>query len=41
LLVAVVVTAISAFLEFANPGNYWLLFEDVLPPWLPDSGRWR
>jgi len=38
LLVAVVVTAISAFLEFANSGNYWLLFEDVSSTVAPGFG---
>jgi EAL domain-containing protein (putative c-di-GMP-specific phosphodiesterase class I) len=38
LLVAVVVTAISAFLEFANPGNHWLLFEDISSVVAPGAG---
>ncbi|HEX7431161.1 MAG TPA: EAL domain-containing protein, partial [Candidatus Limnocylindrales bacterium] len=38
LLVAVVVTAISAVLEFANPGNYWVLFEDISTAVAPGAG---
>jgi len=38
LLVAVVVTAISAVLELANPGNYWVLFEDISTAVAPGAG---
>jgi len=38
LFVAVVVTAISAILEFANPGNRWLLFEDISCVVAPAAG---
>jgi hypothetical protein len=29
LTVGLIVTAVSSVLEFLNPGNYWLLFEDI------------
>ena len=38
LLGALVVTAVSAILELANPGNYWLLFEDVSAAVAPGAG---
>jgi EAL domain-containing protein (putative c-di-GMP-specific phosphodiesterase class I) len=38
LLVAVVVTAVSALLEVANPGNYWVLFEDLSAVVAPGAG---
>jgi len=38
LLGAVLVTALSGLLEFTNPGNYWLLFEDVSAAVAPGAG---
>jgi len=38
LLAAVVVTGVSALLEVANPGNYWVLFEDLSAVVAPGAG---
>src|ERR1035437_4910920 len=38
LLAGLLVTAVSAVLEFANPGNYWLLFEDISSAVAPGAG---
>ena len=38
LLIGLVVTAISAILEFANPGDHWLFFEDVSSTVAPGVG---
>ena len=38
LLGAALVTALGGLLELANPGNYWLLFEDVSAAVAPGAG---